>query len=160
MKFNDAGRMIKKWWLELANKFPLVETDEYVIMPNHFHGILTIVGADLCVRPDFSPDPKPNSNSIRPNPEGPSLVDSNAGAHIGAPLPKILQWFKTMTTNEYIRSIKQFHWSPFVGKLWQRNYYEHVIRNEDELTRVRQYIRDNPLNWETDEENPNREGAL
>ena len=161
MEFSNAGRMIEKWWLELANKFPSVETDEYVIMPNHFHGILTIVGADLCVRPDSNPDsnPNPNPNPIRPNLKGPNLVDSNAGAHIGAPLPKILQWFKTMTTNEYIRNVKQFHWTPFTGRLWQRNYYEHVLRDEEERARIRQYIIDNPLNWETDEENPNRRGG-
>ncbi len=65
-----------------------------------------------------------------------------------------------MTTNEYIRNIKQFSSTPFVRRLWQRSYYEHVLRDEEEVARVRQYIRDNPLNWETDEENPNREGDL
>ncbi len=63
-----------------------------------------------------------------------------------------------MTTNEYIIGVKQHGWPSFPGKLWQRNYYEHIIRNEDELNRIRQYICDNPLNWETDEENPNRRG--
>lgn len=99
-----------------------------------------------------------NPNPIRPssNLKDPNLVDSNAGAHIGVPLPKILQWFKTMTTNEYIRSVKQFNWPPFTGRLWQRNYYEHVLLDGEELNRICQYIRDNPSNWETDEENPNR----
>ncbi len=147
MKWNDAGRMVEKWWLELTNKFPSVETDEYVVMPNHLHGILTIVGADLCVRPDPNP--------IHPNSVGPGLMEPKEGAHIGAPLPKILQWFKTMTTNEYIRGIKHFDWPPFIGKLWQRNYYEHIIRTEEELNQIRKYILDNPLNWEKDKENPN-----
>src|SRR5438445_289882 len=51
MRLNDAARMVERWWAELGNKFPSVETDEYVVMPNHFHGIIVLVGADLCVRP-------------------------------------------------------------------------------------------------------------
>ncbi len=50
---------------------------------------------------------------------------------------KIVQWFKTMTTNEYILGIKLFDWPPFNGKLWQRNYYEHIIRNDAEMNRIR-----------------------
>ena len=69
-------------------------------------------------------------------------------------LGDIVNWFKTMTTNRYIRGVKQNRWSPFGGKLWQRNYYEHIIRNEEELNHVRQYVAENPLNWGTDEENP------
>ena len=76
------------------------------------------------------------------------------GAHIGAPLPEIVQWFKTMTTNEYIRGVKTMGWPPFPGKLWQRNYYEHIIRNEAELDRIRTYIANNPTQWALDDENP------
>ena len=59
-----------------------------------------------------------------------------------------------MTTNQYIHGVKQNAWPPFHGKLWQRNYYEHIIRNEDELNHFRQYIADNPANWQIDNENP------
>jgi len=134
MRLNDAGCMAERWWAELGNKFPSVETDEYVVMPNHFHGIVVIAGTDL---------------RVRPNPDG---------AHIGAPLPEIVQWFKTMTTNEYIRGVKQCEWVPFPGQLWQRNYYERVIRNEEELIRIRQYIADNPAQWAHDHENPHMGG--
>ncbi len=131
--------MIEKWWAELPNKFPTIQTDEYVVMPNHFHGIVFItttddVGANLRVRPNLRGRP-------------------NQGAHKGAPLPKIVQWFKTMTTNEYIRGVKQHGWSPFPGKLWQRNYYEHIVQNENELDRIRRYIAENPLKWAIDREN-------
>ena len=67
-------------------------------------------------------------------------------------IPIIVQWFKTMTTNEYIRHIKHNNLKPFTGKLWQRNYYEHIIRNEIELKRIREYIINNPLKWEFDQE--------
>ena len=57
-----------------------------------------------------------------------------------------------MTTNEYIRGVKQSGWVPFNGKLWQRNYYEHIIRNDQEYERIAKYIECNPLNWEQDNE--------
>jgi REP element-mobilizing transposase RayT len=136
MLVNDIGETIKKWWSQLENKFKDIKLDELIIMPNHIHGIIIIVGADLCVCPE-------------------------TGEHIGSPLPKIVQWFKTMTTNEYISGVKQNRFKPFnsgehTGSplLWQRNYYEHIIRNEDELSKVREYIVNNPLKWQFDKENP------
>ena len=136
MQLHEAGKAIQKWWDETAIKFKNIELDESVVMPNHFHGVIFIVGADLRVCPDINND------------------DKNKGEHTGSPLHKIVQWFKTMTTNEYIRGIKLFDWSPFNGKLWQRNYYEHIIRNDAEMNRIREYILNNPLQWDSDSENP------
>ena len=96
-------------------------------MPNHLHGIITIVGADPCVCPNDE--------------------------HTGSPLHRIIQWYKTMTTNEYIKNVKQNSWPPFKKRIWQRNYYEHIIRNDEELKTIRHYIKNNPLNWECDENN-------
>jgi putative transposase len=59
-----------------------------------------------------------------------------------------------MTTNEYIRGVKTASWPSFNGRLWQRNYYEHIIRNEESLNRIRQYILDNLARWAFDRENP------
>jgi putative transposase len=89
---------------------------------------------------------------------------NRTGGHAGSPLrdtynhdnvSSIMQWFKTMTTNEYIRNVKINGWPSFAGKLWQRNFYDHIGRDDQELLRIRQYIRDNPINWDSDEENPN-----
>ncbi len=142
MVLNDAGNMVKKWWLAIPDKYIHVELDECMIMPNHFHGIIKIVGADQCVCPEYS-------NETRKKGE-----HKNKGEHIGSPLPRVIQWSKTMTTNEYIRGIETYGWVRFNGKLWQRNYYEHIIRNEDELDKIRQYIQNNPLKWDLDENNP------
>jgi len=68
-------------------------------------------------------------------------------------LSRIVQWFKSMTTNDYVRRVKQDGWPPFPGRLWQRSYYDRVVRDGDELLAWRMYISANPLNWETDPEN-------
>ncbi len=72
------------------------------------------------------------------------------GEHIGSPLHRVVQWFKTMSTNEYIRGVKTLGWQPFHGKLWQRNYWEHIIRNENDYSRIADYIINNPRKWEND----------
>jgi len=143
MILNDAGKMIGRWWNELKNKYANIEIDEYVIMPNHFHGIINIVetvGADLCVCPDNNL----NKQMIKAK-----------GEHTGSPLHRrpiseMVRWFKTMTTNEYIRNIKLNDWEPFNGKLWQRNYYEQIIRDEIALRCIREYIVNNPCQWPQD----------
>ncbi|HTY26042.1 MAG TPA: transposase [Desulfomonilaceae bacterium] len=129
MRLNDLGLMVEKWWLKLSAKFTSVETDAYMVMPNHLHGIIMMVGADPRVCPDW-------------------------GAHAGAPLPSVVQWFKTMTTNEYFRRAKECCQSKQGRKLWQRNYYEHIIRNERTLNAIRGYIEANPQRWANDPENP------
>jgi len=69
---------------------------------------------------------------------------------MGSPLHGIVQWFKTMSTNEYIRGVKTLGWKPFNGKLLQRNYYEHIIRNEKSYQTIADYIVNNPAKWEDD----------
>jgi REP element-mobilizing transposase RayT len=58
-----------------------------------------------------------------------------------------------MSTNEYIRNVKQYNWPPFNKKIWQRNYFEHIIRNEQSLEKIRNYIFNNPGSWLDDIEN-------
>ena len=69
----------------------------------------------------------------------------------GVSLPEIVQWFKTMTTNEYVRKVKNSGWKPFDGRLWQRNYYEHIIRNEQAFEKISEYIIYNPSTWQDDD---------
>jgi REP element-mobilizing transposase RayT len=68
-----------------------------------------------------------------------------SGDHIGSPLHRVVGWFKTMTTNEYIRHAKEYDYHPFQTALWQRNYMEHIIRDETDLIDIRNYISQNPL---------------
>ncbi len=87
-----------------------------------------------------------------------ALHKTNVGADLCVcpPLHTVVQWFKTMTTNHYIRGVKQFGWPQFDRKLWQRNYYEHIIRDENEYEAIRQYIINNPSKWWLDRENPEK----
>ncbi len=146
MNRNDAGNMIDKWWNELKERFVGIELDEYVIMPNHFHGII-IVGATLVVAQNEN-GMKMKRAGTRPAP----TREKSIGNIIGA--------FKSITTDEYINGVKQNGWRSFNSKLWQRNYYEHIIRNEDSLNSIRGYINNNPAEWDSDELNPlvNRRG--
>ncbi len=105
--------MIDYWWQELASKYQYIELDAYVIMPDHLHGIITIVD------------------------------DTIAKVSIS----EMIQWFKTMTTNKYIQGVKSGIYIHFDKKIWQRNFYEHIIRDEADLNRIRDYIINNPMNW-------------
>jgi len=152
MVLNEQGEMVKKWWEKLPEKFPEIELGEYQIMPNHFHGIIihhgAPVGADPCVGPHCL-DNKPKIETVENNSAENRM--GFPGEHMGSPLHRMIQWFKTMTTNEYIRNVKLNEWDEFDSKLWQRNYYEHIIRNEDSYHRISDYIRNNPAQWQEDE---------
>ena len=114
---NDAGNMIEKWYLKLEHKFAEIKCHEYIVMPNHFHCLIEIHNNVV------GSDPR-----VRPS------------------LSRIMQWFKTMTTNEYIKGVKNHHWDKFNGKLWERSFIDRILRN-NEIDIKRNYIRNNPLNW-------------
>lgn len=140
MVLSDAGRMIADVWHQIPSHYPGNDVDEFVVMPNHVHGIV-IVGAGPCCCPE---------NKQRPH----EIGQPRGVAPTGLPLPDVVHRFKTMTTKLYMDGVKQSGWQPFNGKLWQRGYYEHVIRDDDELKEIRQYILTNPLKWALDSENP------
>ena len=147
--------MIDKWWQKIPEKFPDIELGEYQIMPNHFHAIVIntgLVATDAHACPDKQlADEKPViSNEMHSDENADEHLDEHSGEHMGSPLHSLVQWFKTMSTNEYIRNVKQNGWPAFNGKLWQRNYYESIIRDEKSFQRIAQYIRNNPANWGKD----------
>jgi hypothetical protein len=113
MILNDPGIMIDKWWNELKHKYRNIELHEQIIMPNHFHGIIQIINeigsveADLCVCPGDTWQTSKSGQSHRIAPTGTEKSgERESGEHIGSPLHAMTQWFKTMTTNEYIRGVK------------------------------------------------------
>ena len=134
---NKAGLMIAKWIAKLPEKFPGCIVDCVIIMPNHVH-IILILTRDGTTDSDTEPN---------------NFIDLSNSDHAKdfPPLGRIIQWFKTMTTNEYIRHVKQDGWKPFRKRLWQRNYFEHIIRDEIDLKQKRKYVVYNPCKWPQDQ---------
>jgi putative transposase len=157
MIMNDAGQMIDQWWREMLNKYPMINIDAYTVMPNHFHGIIAIVGAAApCSHRDESHNTTVGA-ALRGRPKA---AEPGQPHRVAPTLGNMIDWFKTMTTNEYIRGVKRYRWSPFPGRFWQRNYYEHIIRNEQDLTAVREYIVNNPAGWDKDDYHPALAGPV
>ena len=177
MILNGSGHMVHRVWNELPQFYPGVNIDAFQIMPNHFHGIIILVGATPCGRPDMAPphDSTPTTPLVGAGPRAcptPAAGQPQDGQPRGvAPtgmagggyenktgvrlsLPDVVHRFKTMTTKKYADGVKQSGWPSFPGKLWQRNYYERVVRDPDEMLQIQQYVLDNPQRWEFDRENP------
>jgi len=125
MRLNTVGLMVEDEWCKLPDRFPSIHLDAYVVMPNHLHGILIV------------------KQQMQ---QGSEKKQASLGMIIGA--------FKSLSTNRYIKEMEQQGWPPFERKIWQRNYYERVIRNDRELSHVRHYIVANPASWTSDPDNP------
>ncbi|TWJ18387.1 transposase [Geobacter argillaceus] len=110
----------------------------------YVHGIIVVTDrrGEPCVRHETIVIEKPGDHKDRPY----GTCDNSLG--------RIVQAFKSLTTVEYAHGVTDHNWPPFPGRLWQRNYYERVIRDEAELSAVRDYIHSNPANWADDEEHP------
>jgi REP element-mobilizing transposase RayT len=116
MILSGVGKIIDCEWHNLTKKYPHISLNEYIIMPNHFHGIMVIKGrAEPGWADSGRADPAPTVGGI-------------------------IAYFKYQTTKR----------ADLPWKLWQRNYYEHIIRNEDDYRRIAEYIQTNPLHWRTD----------
>jgi putative transposase len=140
MRLNSIGEIARLCWEEIPIHFPNVETDTFVIMPNHVHGILWVNGrqTDVSVGANNYLPLQPTRSRLFPMGHGTSKT-------VGS----IIRGFKIGVMTG-VR--KKFPARP----IWQRNYYERVIRNDPELNRIRQYIADNPAQWESDRNNPGR----
>jgi REP element-mobilizing transposase RayT len=144
MRLNELGGIVDKEWVQTAVVRSNVELDVYIVMPNHFHGIIILndpVGATRRVAHDMTIDDMAN-NTRATHRVAPTTLQSGS---IGA----ILGQFKSIAA----KTINQTR-NTLGMPLWQRNYFERVIRNENELHAIRQYIINNPLQWDMDENNP------
>ncbi len=157
MILNTYGKIAQKCWLDIPKHFPNVELDEFVIMPNHIHGIIIItdVGAPLAGALNKRADvgaihelPLRNLNQLA------GAQNKRAGASPAPTIGNIIGTYKSIVVNRCLKIFKKN--KLYMGKLWQRNYYERILRDERELNKIREYIINNPIKWELDYENPER----
>ena len=134
MVLNEAGGMVQTVWDEMPVFYPGFRRDAFIIMPNHVHGIFVLVGAGPRACPCLG-----HHKNGQPQGVAPTLG-----------LPDLVNRFKSMTSHRYIEGVVNIGWPPFQGKLWQRNYFEHIIRNKGERNHFRRYILTNPQRWPED----------
>ncbi|MCJ7509681.1 MAG: hypothetical protein MUP14_02165 [Dehalococcoidia bacterium] len=140
MRLAAYGQVVSEQWLRSALVRGEIELDAFIVMPNHIHGIVIIRAQPMDVG-----------------------AHDRVGAHGRAPqlyrpprsLGSLVAGFKSAATKR-VNEIRGMLGIP----VWQRNYYERVIRNDEELNRIRQYMIDNPAHWEEDSENPNNVGEV
>ncbi|PIP17282.1 MAG: transposase [Candidatus Portnoybacteria bacterium CG23_combo_of_CG06-09_8_20_14_all_37_13] len=143
LKLSKFGEIAQKYLLQIPEHFQNTEIDEYIVMPNHIHAVI-IIENDNSVGVIHE---LPLQNGlIQQSPEQWREWFKQRRQML---LPKIIGWFK-MNSAKQINILLNQSGIP----LWQRNYYERIIRNNKELNRIRQYIISNPDNWETDRNNP------
>ena len=133
MVLNEYGQIVREEWLRSFDLRAEVERDEFVVMPNHFHGIMVLHDGRGTAR------------------RAPTV--ERFGHPVSGSLPTVMRAFKSAVT----RRINRIRTTPGTP-VWQRNYYEHIIRNDDKLQRIREYITNNPAYWTMDIENPNHDG--
>jgi REP element-mobilizing transposase RayT len=159
MRLNGLGVATEACWRAITNHFPNVQLDEFVIMPNHLHGIMDIttsesVGSNVGAKQASSASPGfdncgNNVDDCNKGEAGGSFASPLRDGTVSGSLGAVIQNFKSVSTRK-INKIRNNPGCP----VWQRNYYEHVIRNEADLANIRQYIVNNPLKWDLDENNP------
>lgn len=134
MQLVEHGKTLAATWDALGQRFPNIELDSFIVMPNHIHGIIRIVGAG---------SPRPGKGIAKAQGgETPPLQEK-------ASLSKNMAYFKYQTT----KLINELRGTPGI-KIWQRSFYEHIIRDDESFNRISEYIATNPLRWDLDRENP------
>lgn len=147
MRLNQMGHIVRQCWLAIPDHVPPVLLDEFVVMPNHVHGIIVLVSTDTVGATHASPPQhaSPLQNDDTPTrPRGPQR--QSVGSIVGS--------FKSAAT----KRINEHRGTPG-APVWQRDYFEHIIRNDESLNRICEYILNNPLQWDLDRENPLAQGA-
>jgi putative transposase len=144
MRLNEAGEIARRCWQDIPDHFPLIELDAFVLMPNHVQGIIVI--HESCK--GEASEPLGSLNTRMGVADASPLRQRPNGTQSGS-LSAIVQNFKSVSTRKMNAACR----APGTP-VWLRNYYEHVVRNDDDLQAIRKYILGNPARWDEDENNP------
>jgi putative transposase len=161
MQYNQYGKIAYQEWARLPEQFPNLALDAFQIMPNHMHGII-ILHTPIPVGAGFTPAQNknitPTKNTCTQNTDIPpipnNINDNNratarvAPTRVAPTVGNIVGAYKSLVANACLDIFKSNN--KIMGKLWQRNYYEHIIRSEESYQRIAKYIRNNPTNWNKD----------
>lgn len=139
MKLSFAGFAVRRIWYNLPKHFSNISLDAFIIMPNHFHGIV-IIKRQLSCGDLINQIPTPDIQLKHFIPYNPMILPIIT-------LGYIIRWFKAKSSLIIRRTAKEDYFS------WQTLYYDRIIRNESELNRIREYIKNNPRNWQNDRNN-------
>jgi REP element-mobilizing transposase RayT len=145
MDLTPAGEMVVRAWLEMPLRYSGIGIDEFIVMPDHVHGLVVIEP------PGRAHARVPTPGSTAASGPAPALLTASAAAPVTAPhptvrsLPDAVHRFKSFTTAEYRRGMQESGWPPIRGPLWQRSYWDDIVRTGDALDRIRRYIRMNPM---------------
>jgi REP element-mobilizing transposase RayT len=152
MILNDFGKIAVNEWLKLSERYPNVLLDVFQIMPNHIHGIIVIsVGATLAVAQNAVAQNAVAQNVNDRNANVPNEyagVNNRAGASPAPTVGNIVGAYKSLVVNKCLEIYKMRN--EYMGNLWQRNYWEHIIRNDQSYQYIANYIVNNPENWKND----------
>jgi REP element-mobilizing transposase RayT len=129
----SIGEIARQYWQAIPEHFQEVKLDEFIVVPNHLHGIVIISNVETCHGMSLQ---KPSNRNIFTKP-------------LSGPLSTVINQYKCTVTRE----CRKIGYSDFS---WQSRFYEHIIRNEKSLQKIRQYIMNNPVKWELDEYHPDR----
>jgi len=150
---SEVGRAVDDAWVAIAKRFPFVVLDDYVLMPNHLHGIIVFIEADAATDIATASRTLAGSDKIKEGAASSAptdFVDMASSITRKVALGRVLRAFKSLSAIAANRLLDRTE-QPF----WQRNYHERIVRDEQEMDQVRTYIYHNPQQWSIDTENPN-----
>jgi REP element-mobilizing transposase RayT len=145
--------MIDKNWINLKNEYKQIKLHNHIIMPNHFHWIIEILENNKkcdCKICRGAPCGYPKNQNWQ------NIINKNQNSNNEiCPYNKnilwnIIWWFKSITSHNYIKMVKEWKAKIFNKKLWQRNFYDHIIRNKESYIKISEYVENNPIKWKED----------
>ncbi len=148
VELSPLGKIVSRTWQDLPIRFPTVQLGAFVVMPNHIHGIIELTNTGVNVGAGLAPALDPANKTA-------NRATARVAPTNRPQLGDVIRVFKSLSTMQWLHYLQQNDLDA-VGKFWQRNYYEHIVRDEDDLNRIREYIVTNPIRWSLDNENPNR----